>query len=259
MKAYLRNLMMAALVFASVSGQVGEAGSRTGDASGKSATAFVGPVLPAPEPEQPEPEAQSAGQGTAMAAAEQAPTQAEAPAVGKNPTVPAEEGWGAGAQLSMFRTIGGMGVVIFLMAAIYFAAKKFAPRYFAKPVSERNLKIIETLSMGDKRAISLIQVAGSRYLVGNTPHQISLLVSLPAMAAPQAADTAMAPPESARIAGNSAGNIAAKIAERKDNRTASFRSIFEVEKKRPSPVASSPLPDDLRSKMQQLREALERS
>ena len=79
----------------------------------------------------------------------------------------------------MFRAMGGLGLVLFLMIAGYFAARKFAPRYFAKGASETNLKIIETLSMGDKRSISMIQVGNSRFLVGNTAHQINLLTELP--------------------------------------------------------------------------------
>jgi flagellar biogenesis protein FliO len=141
------------------------------------------------------------------------------------------------------RTMGGMGLVICLMIGTYFAAKKFAPRYFAKGSTDRNLKVIETLSMGDKRSISMIEVAGSRFLVGNTPNQISLLAALPEqislMSEPET------PPSEPRIA-------------REKELKTPFRNLFEVEKRRPMQYAENPLPEDIRSKMRQLREALER-
>jgi hypothetical protein len=39
---------------------------------------------------------------------------------------------------------------------------------------------------------------------------------------------------------------------------APFRNLFEVEKKRPTQYAGNPLPEDIRIKMRQLRESLER-
>jgi len=143
----------------------------------------------------------------------------------------------------VLRTVGGLGLVVCLMIAVYFAAKKFAPRYFAKSASERNLRVIETLAMGDKRSISLIEVADSRFLVGNTPHQINLLAALPEPASfISEAETLSVNPK------DSFGNES----------KASFRNLFEVEKKRPSQRGGNPLPDDIRTKMRQLREALER-
>jgi flagellar biogenesis protein FliO len=144
---------------------------------------------------------------------------------------------------SMFRAVGGLGLVIFLMIAGYFGIKKLAPRYFAKGASERNLKIIETLSMGDKRSISMIEVGNSRFLVGNTAHQISLLGTLPG------SFSTISEPETLPEA--------AKGSSKKDS-TVPFRSLFEVEKKRPVQNTVHPLSDDIRIKMRQLREALER-
>lgn len=237
MNAYLRSLLIFFLfaIGLQAAAPVAGAGSRP---AGEPEIAFVGPVLPEPEPEavveEVVPAPEPAGADTASAAAPQAMPQET-------------EAWGSGAQFPMFRTLGGMGVVIFLMAAVYLAARKMAPRYFNKPEAKRTLKVLETLPMGDKRSISLIQVDGSRFLVGNTPQQISVLVSLPAAApAPVSAPQPSPAPEPP------------KIAERKENRVP-FRNIFEVEKKRPVPQPANPLPPDLRSKMQQLREALERS
>ena len=143
----------------------------------------------------------------------------------------------------MFRTLGGLGLVLCLMIAGYFAAKKFAPRFFAKGTAEKNLRIIETLSMGDKRSISMIEVGDSRFLVGNTPNQINLLVALPERM------SLVSEPEAAEMSAKSATEKEPMVP---------FRNLFEVEKKRPTQQAGHPLPEDIRVKMRQLREALER-
>jgi flagellar biogenesis protein FliO len=156
---------------------------------------------------------------------------------------PVEKAEESASSYSMFRAIGGLGLVTFFMIAGYFAVKKIAPRYFGKGVSERNLKIIETLSMGDKRSISMIQIGNSRLLVGNTAHQISLLTALPdSISLISESETVPESPKGPSI---------------KESSTP-FKKLFEVEKKRSTPYAAHPLPEDLRTKMRQLREALER-
>lgn len=157
---------------------------------------------------------------------------------------PAPQEGDAGMNVPIIRTIGGMGLVIVLMVAAFFAVRKFAPRYFNKTASERNLKLVETLSMGDKRSIALIEVANSRFLVGSTPQQINLLAAMP-----EAFSISSEPDEA---------STALKTVITKESRTP-FRNLFEIEKNRPSQLAQNPLPADLRAKMRQLKEALERS
>jgi flagellar biosynthetic protein FliO len=205
-KAYLRNLIVTLLLFLPVAGRAA--------------------APPSPSP---------VGSETAV----QAAATAE-----QGPMAPVPETKDPDLQFPIFRTLGGLGIVVCLMVGAFFAAKKFAPRYFSKPSSERNLKIIETLSMGDRRSISLVEVASTRFLIGNTPHQINLLAALPEpLSLVSEPEKASAPQE--------------KIT-RRESRTP-FRSMFEVEKNRPVQYAASPLPDDLRTKMRQLRDALERS
>jgi flagellar biogenesis protein FliO len=86
-------------------------------------------------------------------------------------------------------------------------------------------------------------VANSRFLVGNTAHQINLLTALPA------SFSLISEPESTQIE--------VKNETKKETRT-HFRTLFEAEKDRSTSQAGHPLPEDLRSKMRQLREALER-
>ncbi len=146
-------------------------------------------------------------------------------------------------QFPALRTLGGLGLVICLMVAGYFAAKKFAPRYFSKGTAEKNLKVIETLSMGDKRSISMIEVGNSRFLVGNTANQINLLVALP---------------DHVSLVSEPEMELAIPKAATAKESSVPFRNLFEVEKKRPTQHAGHPLPEDIRLKMRQLREALER-
>jgi flagellar biosynthetic protein FliO len=181
--------------------------------------------------------------------AHEAKAVAESPAPAPTPDpasiTPVPETREADMQFPVMRTIGGMGLVVFLMLGAFFAVKKFAPRYLQKPVSQRNLKIIETLGMGDRRSISLVEVGNSRYLVGNTPHQINLLAMLPDPV------SLLSEPEELPAPAKSSN---------KKSTGAPFRNLFEVEKSRPLiQQAAHPLPDDLRVKMRQLRESLERS
>jgi len=204
LKAYLRYLMLLVLTFTPVYGQSAS--------------------LPSPNPDT------NAGSAVASPA-------------DQGPAAPVPETKDADLQFPILRTLGGLGLVVCLMIAAFFAAKKFAPRYFNKPASERNLKIIETLSMGDRRSISLVEIANSRFLIGNTPHQINLLAALPEpLSLVSEPETAPAP---------------SKIVSRKESRIP-FRNLFEVEKNRPLQYAGNPLSDDLRAKMRQLRDALER-
>jgi flagellar biogenesis protein FliO len=162
---------------------------------------------------------------------------------GGAPAIQSDESKDAEWSFPVMRMIGGMGVVLCLMVVLYLGAKKYAPRFFPKAISERNLRVIETLGMGDKRSISLIELGNSRFLVGNTPHQINLLATLSEPL------SLVSEPD----------NVLPDLKEKtpKEPRS-SFRKLFEVEKKRPSQYTGNALPEDIRAKMRQLREALER-
>jgi flagellar biosynthetic protein FliO len=162
---------------------------------------------------------------------------------GQSQSVSDVPGIGADFQFPLLRTLGGMGLVLFLMIGAYCAFKKFSPQYFNKQRAEKNLRVIETLAMGDRRSISLIEVADSRFLIGNTPHQINLLAALPD-------DISLVSESAAMPAGFSKPT-------RRDGGT-HFRNLFEVEKKERPRNGGNQLPDEIRAKMRQLREALER-
>jgi flagellar biosynthetic protein FliO len=133
----------------------------------------------------------------------------------------------------VIRTLGGLGLVISLIVLCSFAARKYAPQFFNRKRGAQKLRILESLSMGDKRSIALVQVEGACYLVGNTAQQINLLAQLPP-------DFPL--------------NRSGYGAETGD----SFRKLYEVEKKPAAPKGvPKAIPADVRAKMRQLREALE--
>jgi flagellar biosynthetic protein FliO len=148
-----------------------------------------------------------------------------------------------GGHFPMLRILGGMGIVLCLMIGIYFGAKKFAPRYFTGAAAEKNLKVIETLPFGDRRSISLIEVGGSRFLVGSTPQQINLLAALPVPI------STVSEPDA----------LPANPKEKSPREfTSPFRNLFETEKRGQPQYTAPVLPEDIRTKMRQLRESLER-
>lgn len=143
---------------------------------------------------------------------------------------------------SVLRTVGGLGLVLTLIVAGYFAVRKFAPQYFTKSSSSQNMKILETLPMGDRRSISLIEMGNSRLLVGNTPQQINLIMALPDSLSLLSESEAIRP----------------QVAAPSNEPGQHFRKMYDFEKSRTVQRGANPLPDDLRMKMRQLRRALER-
>jgi flagellar biosynthetic protein FliO len=144
----------------------------------------------------------------------------------------------------LMRTLGGLGLVLCLIVFGFLAAKKFAPQFFTKNPSGKNLKLLETLSMGEKRSIAVVEFHDQRFLVGNTPQQISLLACFPGTI------PLVSEPEISLL--SDSGGAKAKA-------TQQFRNIYEMEKTRPRNLGKpKQIPEDVKAKMRQLREALER-
>ena len=147
-------------------------------------------------------------------------------------------------QISMASAFGAMGLVLCLLVGAYFGIKKFAPGLIPATASStgNNLKIVESLGMGDRRSIALVEVGGKRFLIGSTPQQINMLTALP--------EHISLVDES-----NDASTVSA-IDDEGERKT--FRNIFEIGRKRPAARYSEKvIPDEIRQKMRRLREALE--
>jgi flagellar protein FliO/FliZ len=76
---------------------------------------------------------------------------------------------------SIFKTLGGLGLVIGLIFVLAKVGKKFHPGVSAP---DRALKIISMLSLGTKEKVALIQVGKKQLLIGVTPHCINTLLDL---------------------------------------------------------------------------------
>ena len=156
-------------------------------------------------------------------------------------TAPDDIGSQSPGWMELVKTAGGMGLVITMILVGFVLFRKFAPQYAAKRPGERNLKLIETLSMGDKRSLVMVQAGARRFLLASTPGQITLLTPLADDAGTTSSHVIPPAPESAAAA------------------SGKFRNLYEMEKK-PAPARSTArqeLPPDIRGKMQQLRKALE--
>ncbi len=171
--------------------------------------------------------------GSAHAGVSKAP---EVPQVEHAETAP------TGSEFSLLKAAGGFGLVLSLIALGYLGARKYFPQYFMRQASERNLKLIETLTIGEKRSVAVIEFDSQRFIIGNTPNQITLLATLPGK---------VAPAEAPRPANTPSFQLSkAKVT------SDTFRSLYEVEKTN-GMGNRKPIPPDIRAKMRQLRESLE--
>ncbi len=143
-----------------------------------------------------------------------------------------------GSGFSFLRVVGGLGLVLSLIVLGTYATRKLAPQYFSKKAAERSLKLIETLPMGERRSIAVIEIDERRLLIGNTPNQITLLASLG---------------ESGSFAANQDA-----AATTSPTPSESFKNLYEFERNGPGRSKVKIIPPDVRAKMRQLRETLER-
>lgn len=144
--------------------------------------------------------------------------------------------------LPLIKSVGGAGLVLCLILGCFLLFKKYAPQYLKKESSRKMLRMIETLPMGEKRSVAVVQAGSRTLLLGNTPGRITLLATL----ADTPAEDRPLPPK-------------AEPKPKDAPHPASFRTIYEFEKKgllnRPDGAAA--IPPEIRGKMQELRRALE--
>ena len=161
-------------------------------------------------------------------------------ATGSQQISEAGEATDSGSGFSFLKVVGGLGLVLSLIVFGTFAVRKFAPQYFTKKSSERTIKLIESLSMGERRSIAVIEIEDRRLLIGNTPNQITLLASL------GDGTSFLSDHEAA----------SAPIVSR--NVTTPFKNLYESEKNGQTRSRMKVIPPDIRAKMRQLRESMER-
>jgi flagellar biogenesis protein FliO len=170
---------------------------------------------------------------------------AQAPADSTPATVDAGTDW-AGLAFPTIKTVGALGLLASLVMVGFLVLRRLAPHYFARKPGEKVMRLLETLSMGDKRSLAVVEVAGQRFLVGNTPSQITLLAPL----------TDNLTPSDQRQEGAAAARPTGPTVAVKRN---GFVNALLSEKNgigRAKPQADR-IPPDIRGKMRELREALE--
>lgn len=73
-----------------------------------------------------------------------------------------------------------MAVVVFalILYLAYFATKKMGKRLTIRGTGSKNIKIIDSISVGQNRSVVIIETAGKTLLIGVTQNEISLITEL---------------------------------------------------------------------------------
>jgi flagellar biogenesis protein FliO len=148
----------------------------------------------------------------------------------------------------IIKTIGAVGLVLSLAIVGYVSLRKFAPQHLLQRNSGKMLRLVETLPMGEKRSISIIEVRGKKLLIGNTPNQLSLLAPLDEEVPLESKEKETAPVPN---------EIPSASAARRGGKFLSMRMPGKKLAAAPKPANAHVIPPDLRGKMRELRAALE--
>ncbi|MDH7599113.1 MAG: flagellar biosynthetic protein FliO [Sedimentisphaerales bacterium] len=81
---------------------------------------------------------------------------------------------GAGTQ-ALVRTVVALAIVLGLILAMAYLINHLGPRF--RKVQGRQLRLVETMPLGARRALHVVEFANRRYLIGSTTSQITLLAS----------------------------------------------------------------------------------
>ncbi len=84
----------------------------------------------------------------------------------------------------LMRTMGGLLVVFILMLGLAFAWKKFGMRA-PRAATGTHMELVETLSIGVKRSLSLVRVGDQMLVVGSGEHDLTLMTSMPTDQCPE--------------------------------------------------------------------------
>lgn len=70
-----------------------------------------------------------------------------------------------------------LGIVLFagILYLAYISTKFIARRYSLNGKSSKNMKILETLSIGKDSSLILVKVGNKNLLIGSTPHSVNIV------------------------------------------------------------------------------------
>lgn len=83
---------------------------------------------------------------------------------------------------SILGTIGSLLIAllgfILIIYLAYFATKKMGKRMSIRGVGNKNIKILESVAIGQNKSIAIIEAAGKVLLIGITQNEITLICEL---------------------------------------------------------------------------------
>jgi len=82
----------------------------------------------------------------------------------------------AGSQGSAWQSTGA--ILLHTSVRSLLAGWKWFERKRAQHVSSRRMRLTETISLGEKRSVSIIEVDGAQYLIGSSAGSVQLLTVL---------------------------------------------------------------------------------
>ncbi len=77
---------------------------------------------------------------------------------------------------SLYRMLLSLVLVIALAFGVMYVSKKILPK--VSGVSGKRVRVIETVSLGSRRAVHLLEVGGQQILIGSTQNTITRLAEL---------------------------------------------------------------------------------
>jgi flagellar protein FliO/FliZ len=85
----------------------------------------------------------------------------------------------AGVMGSGLRAAGAMIFIVGLLLASVVLLKRCMPHRFGPLGHKRRIQLLETVSIGEKRSLALVQIDGTHLLLASTPGSVSLIKELP--------------------------------------------------------------------------------
>ena len=76
--------------------------------------------------------------------------------------------------------IGTVILMIAVFAGAYYASKYVGKRYQPRSGASKNLSVLESQTLGKDRSLLIVKAANKVFLVGATPHEITLISELDA-------------------------------------------------------------------------------
>jgi flagellar biosynthetic protein FliO len=76
--------------------------------------------------------------------------------------------------LLLLKTAGVLGLIILLMLGTLFVVKKYFPKLIPRYGTTGHIKVIEKYMLSPKHSLVLVEIDGSKYIVGIGPQNIAL-------------------------------------------------------------------------------------